>query len=1072
MKKLAVFLILCITASFMPSYAFADDEYTYVSVKDASVRKNVPDANYGTLNTAEASNVTDASKCIAYYSFDISAPANDDAAVLEIPNSQLGFWYEADLTAALNRKYQSGITDINMQVLPTDVDNANIDGRFYTREAEFNKPHLKVKFSADGKSIKSAKLYLFGATSSYRLEIYSLLTDYSEEEVTYNTRPSVADKLGYAYRNAALSGRPESEVIETVDGMTYETAMSTTLKAFENTFPDYVKWNEIYDVANIPSVDKVLADFAANPKAQEHPRILGGKDDWENVRRWYKEGNEYVVKWAEQLLSSADKAIEREVPYEFTYNGSDMEYRGGDIPTLGLAYQLTLDKKYADAAYKNMERMAGYSHWNDSGKDLNVGDCAKNVGTGFDLVYDALTEEQRNVVANAIVRHVIDKRLGRPNNNTNNWNPVTNGGFGIGAIAIMNEYPYKAAEMIVQSIAAMPKSFIEYYPDGAFPEGQAYWEYMSKNLFDFAAALEQTLGNTYGLLDFTGLSETGYFPVYMLGPTKDIRFKYGDDNLKNVGSSTYFYLAKCYDNPDFAQYQLEYIENNNAYIDLAPYWCSEETWKAEGMYDRLPTDRLFDGFTPVATLRSAWEDNNALFAGIKGGYAQTSHSDLDIGTFIVAALGVEWSKELYPRITSRTGFPSQSRMTRYMFYASSPQGNNTLLFNPGKLYPDMDFGQETDTHSTFEKLYADENCTYAILNMSDAYRKYTSSTRRGIALINNRREFLIQDEIKSSAKNLTYWFMHTDAEIEVSGNTAILTEGDKRLYMKILSPAKAEFEIMAAKALPRTPTIADFDEDKYGKEQKLAIKTELTGTQQLAVWMVPLTKYDPIPTDEPEVVGLDSWPLKENDAARLEGVTLNGEVYADFSPEKLVYDINVDDSVDIEGFGKDISVETTVYDDAVVLQVSAAGKNTVRYVFNKKVDLSTRISCVASDIPQVANSPENTLDGDFTTRWTSQYEQNIVYDLGETIALNSVSVAFYQGGERVYNFRIELSEDGANYTTVFDGKSGGVTDEFETHEFTAADARFVRITVNENNVNNWNNLSEIAFGYAANESDE
>ena len=1071
MKKLALILAISVFASFLPSYVLADTEYTYVAVKDTTVKKNLPNENFGGLNSIESNCVTGDTRCIGYYGFDISEKKNDDAAILTPPNSQLGFWYVADITVALDKLFQGGVTKLDMQIVPTNITNANINGRFYSHEAEFNKPYLKIRFSNDGKSIKSAMLYFFGATNSHRVEINSIIGEFDEMKVTYATKPYVSQKLGYAYRNAELSGRPATEPIETIDGLSYESAMSTTLKSFEGMFPDYVHWDDIYDKENVPTAKELVEAFEGNPKAQEHPRILGGREDWENVRRWYKEGNEFVVKWAEQLLKSADVAVDNNIPTDFTFNGSDMTYTGNDIPTLGLAYQLTLDKKYADAAYRNMAIMANYSHWNAAGKDLNAGACAKNVGTGLDLVYDALTQEQRDVAAAGIVRHIMNTRIGKPNGNTNNWNPVTNGGFGIGAIAIMNEYPQKAAEMLSQSIGAIPKSLVEYYPHGGFPEGQAYWAYMSNNLFGFTAALEETFDNDYGLLEFTGLSQTGYFPIYMLGPTRDIRFKYGDDNLKTVGASAYFYLAKCYNNPDFAQYQLDYIVNSNAYIDLAPYWCTDETWTLSGMYDDLPTDKVFEGFTPVATLRSAWEDNNALFAGIKGGYAQTSHSDLDMGTFIVAALGVEWSKELYPRITSRTGFPSQSRMSRYLFYASSPQGNNTLIFNPGKRYPDMDYGQEVNTYSYFDKSHSDENGAFAILNMSDAYRKYTKSTRRGIALINNRREFLIQDEIVSDARNLAYWFMHTDAEIEIDGSCAILKEGDKRLYMKILSPAKAEFEVMPAKALPRTPTIADFDEDKFRNEYKLSIKTEMTGKEQLAVWMVPLTKYDEIPTEEPEVVELDSWPLKEKDAARLERVTINGENFEGFSPEKLVYDITAEGDFNIEGFGEGVSITKKVYSDATILTVSKSGMNTVRYVFNKYVDLRNKIGITASDVPQIANAPENTIDGDFSTRWASTGEQNIVFDLGDTVILDSVSVAFYQGDQRVYNFGIEISEDGVNYTSVFDGKSRGVTDEFETHSFTPTDVRYVRVSMNRNNVNEWNNLSEIAFGYAVNQDD-
>lgn len=1067
MKKTALLLALCSVLSVMPVRAENAGEYTYVSYKDTSVRKPQPDRNYGDWNQ-----VVCGGDERAYYSFDISKSESDDAKVLEVPNPKLGFWYVGDITNAVRERYEAGITNIELQVLSEYYD-ATTDGRFYTREAEFNKPHLKVRFTDDRKSIKSAKIYLFGGANTTELRINAIVGTYDEMKMTYRTRPLIGKSFGYAERSSELSGTEKLKYpINTVDGKDYLTASTTTLTALNNQFKDYEKWWDIYDMKQIPTVKKVVEDFKSYGREGSHPRTKGSKEDWERVRRWYQEGtNEYVMKWAERLLKEAEAAIKAETPLYAKLNdaGSDMSYRGLNIESLGMAYQLTLDKKYSDAAYEKMEIMSRYDTWNPMNKDLNIGDCARYVGLGYDLIYDAMTPEQRSVISSAIVRHVFDARLGKPNNNVNNWNPVTNGGFGIAAIAIMDEQPNKAAEMISQCVAAIPQSLLQYYPDGSFPEGLGYWNYMSTGLFEFTASLQEALGTSYGLEDFKGLSQTGYFPVYCQGPTKSIRFRFGDDATKTaIGSDILFYLAERYDTPLFAEYQLGFIKDNNAYITFAPYWCSDETLKlAKDNYNGLTRDRYFDGHTPVVTMRSNWEDENALFATIKGGYPQTSHHDLDIGTFLVAAHGVEWSKEIYPDHRDRVGIPSVSRLTRYMHYAASPQGHNTLLFNPGIFYPEMDYGQELDTMSKFDKFYADENSSFAILDMSDAYRKYVSKAKRGMALINNRREFIIQDEITGKASNLTYWFMHTDKEIEVNGREAILKSGTKRLYCKILEPYNAEFTIMETKALPGTPTIEGYDDIVHGNGHKLAIKTEIEGSGRIAVWMVPLSEYDEIPKEEPEVIELAKWPMPEGEISCLDGVTVNGVSLDGFAPEKLVYDIiTTDRAFEIEAVGDGAQIKKTVNPGSVTIECTEPGKKPARYVFNQIManDLS-KITVTASDVPEVNNIPENTLDNDFASRWTSTGEQNISYDLGEITNMNSISIAFYQGASRVYNFKIEISADGNSWQTVYDGKSTGVTDEFTKYEFAKTGVRYVKISCNENNMNEWNNVSEVAFGY-------
>lgn len=309
--------------------------------------------------------------------------------------------------------------------------------------------------------------------------------------------------------------------------------------------------------------------------------------------------------------------------------------------------------------------------------------------------------------------------------------------------------------------------------------------------------------------------------------------------------------------------------------------------------------------------------------------------------------------------------------------------------------------------------------------------------------------------------------MHTDKEIKVNGREAILSSGTKRLYCKILEPYDAEFTVMETKALPGTPTIEDYDEVVHGSGHKLAIKTEIEGNGRIAVWMVPLTEYDEIPTEEPEVVDLKSWPMPEGEISAIDGVMVNGSALEEFSPDKLVYDIiTTDRTFDIEPIGENGILKKKVNPGSVTIECTQEGKKPVRYVFNQIManDLS-KIKVTASDVPEVSNIPENTLDNDFASRWTSVGEQNINYDLGEIVKMNSISIAFYQGASRVYNFKIEISVDGNSWQTVYDGKSTGVTDEFTKYEFAKTDVRYVKISCNKNNMNDWNNVSEVAFGY-------
>src|SRR5690606_23613048 len=99
---------------------------------------------------------------------------------------------------------------------------------------------------------------------------------------------------------------------------------------------------------------------------------------------------------------------------------------------------------------------------------------------------------------------------------------------------------------------------------------------------------------------------------------------------------------------------------------------------------------------------------------------------------------------------------------------------------------------------------------------------------------------------------------------------------------------------------------------------------------------------------------------------------------------------------------------------------------------------------LASAIPEANNSPDKTVDGDFTTRWASEGNQWIQYDLGEERELGAVSIAYISGDARLAYFSISTSQDGSNWTTVYaDGVSSGVTLEPEVFHFPSTQARYV-----------------------------
>ncbi len=111
------------------------------------------------------------------------------------------------------------------------------------------------------------------------------------------------------------------------------------------------------------------------------------------------------------------------------------------------------------------------------------------------------------------------------------------------------------------------------------------------------------------------------------------------------------------------------------------------------------------------------------------------------------------------------------------------------------------------------------------------------------------------------------------------------------------------------------------------------------------------------------------------------------------------------------------------------------------------------------------NLPQNAIDGNLNTRWSGQgIGANITADLSTPQGICGVSIAWYRGDTRRNYFTISSSNDDAAYQTIFTGTSSGTTAGFESYKFTPTVARYIRITVNGNSINDWASINELQIG--------
>jgi hypothetical protein len=117
------------------------------------------------------------------------------------------------------------------------------------------------------------------------------------------------------------------------------------------------------------------------------------------------------------------------------------------------------------------------------------------------------------------------------------------------------------------------------------------------------------------------------------------------------------------------------------------------------------------------------------------------------------------------------------------------------------------------------------------------------------------------------------------------------------------------------------------------------------------------------------------------------------------------------------------------------------------------------VSASASDKSFPASA---VLDLNPQTLWSTYGKGSwIQLDLGKVKTVCSVDIAWYKGDERGNNFLISISKDGLSYKNLPDAKSSGTASSFEKYDVQDIAGRYIKITVNGNNQNNYASIGDL-----------
>ncbi len=541
---------------------------------------------------------------------------------------------------------------------------------------------------------------------------------------------------------------------------------------------------------------------------QEHPRLLLTEERLTELKVWAKTDT-LLQRYMTDVITQANAYLEAPILKHKLIGprllGVSRECRAR-IYALGLAYRWTGEERYAAAAKSTLLTVVAFPDWNTS-HFLDVAEMAHAVGVGYDWLFHYLSPEEKTSIKAGLIKHALEpgkaglsgEDLGYNGwpKDEHNWNQVCNGGLIVGALAIAESNPEYANYIVPKAVASLPLALLNYGPDGAWMEGPAYWNYATMYTAYGLGALNTALGTDFGLSDINGMAETGNFMIYSEGPS-GYMFNFADSGEKNrKGSSpSMLWLANTYNNPSFADHEHQVMQSLAATPEHVIWYrppSSVHTPKALAKY--------FDGDVEVLFTRSAWNNPNALFLALKGGYNAVNHGHLDLGNFELDALGVRWARDLGSDNYNLPGyFDKAKRGERWQYFRLLSDSHNVPMLG-GK-------SQDELGNARFIKVSTAPYRQFGILDLNSAYPGEAWQVTRGAALVNTNKAVLIQDEIVPKKPTKLLWGITTDATIDISeaGKQAMLSLNGQKMEVRLLSPTLAQFTQRSAEQSPPQKT--------------------------------------------------------------------------------------------------------------------------------------------------------------------------------------------------------------------------------------------------------------------------
>jgi len=531
--------------------------------------------------------------------------------------------------------------------------------------------------------------------------------------------------------------------------------------------------------------------------------------------------------------------------------------------TLGLLYQLTGEKQYAEKLRGALLYYAGYGHWGGGPalaqrvppwhSVLETTEFSFGYSTGYDALWEFLAAEDRKALAEAMVHKAVEPILNDwivPGNRIHsldsmghNWWGVCVTGAGLCALALLGDDARAPAW-----IDAVDAGFAQWFDykgnivqnrmptfeqSGPSYEGVNYTNYGVSQYLHYRLAWQNTFPDRKAPR-IEPLNHIATYFLQTLYPTSSgfltVNF---DDAPPSVDvTETLLLLAACgFANPDAARY-------------LAHVHTHPQGTLLSLLRQPPPLQRVAQGDAPEscvyghmgwATMRSSWE-NDATFLAMKSGYTW-NHAHADAGTFVLFKNGK-------PLIID-SGTCKYSR-PEYTTYYRRSRAHNVILFN-GQGQPEEDIGLGCKFPGHLHSLIDGHGLKYVYADATGPMARWFTRNYRHWLWSGNL--ILIADDVRAHDEGQLDWLLHYagDYKVDPTGGVRLSNDSATALVRVLYPPSQ----------MHEGSGLADHDPDK--KVPYLVFRPQAQARLQQFIAAIDLNPEAPAKCEvieDPTYVGL------------------------------------------------------------------------------------------------------------------------------------------------------------------------------------------------------------------------